>query len=109
MIGCVRWAFFLAVDFHGHFATLVRAGAYLIPYYILATPNSALWQMYIVCVGIVYACTGTGYLLSLVRTLPSRQSCVGCNISSHFLGSYFVACHIKCNVRSTYDEPGREV
>lgn len=67
MVVCGRWAFFLAVDFHGHFATLVRAAAYLIPYYILSTPNSALWQMYIVCVGIVYACTGTGYLLSLVR------------------------------------------
>jgi hypothetical protein len=65
----VRWAFFLAVDMHGHFATCMRAAAYLIPYYILATPNALLWQMYLVCAGIVYACTGTGYLLSLVWAL----------------------------------------
>lgn len=66
-----RSAFFLAVDLHGHFATCMRAAAYLIPYYILATPNSHLWQMYLVCMGITYACTGTGYLLSLVPTLIS--------------------------------------
>lgn len=64
---CDRLAFFLAVDFHSLFPVAMRAAAYLIPYYILATPNAALWQMYIVCVGIVYACTGTGYLLSLVN------------------------------------------
>lgn len=72
MVGC-RWAFFLAVDCHGHFATAVRAAAYLVPYYMLATPNAALWQMYLVCVAIIYACTGTGYLLSLVRS-PSLST-----------------------------------
>lgn len=67
-----RLAFFLAVDFHSLFAMAMRTAAYLIPFYILATPSAALWQMYIVCFGIVYACTGTGYLLSLVRLDPSN-------------------------------------
>ena len=64
---CARLAFFLAVDSYGHYATLMRALAYLLPWYLLAFPRAPFWRLALPCVGMVYACQGLAYLLSLVR------------------------------------------
>ena len=69
-----RLAFFLAVDFYGLYAVVMRALAYLIPWYMLAFPRAPFLRMAAPCAGMVYACTGLAYLLSLVRTEPHHAS-----------------------------------
>ena len=47
-------------------------------YYSFAQPRAVIWQMYLCTVAIVYACTGTAYLMSQVLTqfLPFEGFCL---------------------------------
>ena len=74
-----RLAFFLAVDTYGHYATVMRALAYLLPWYMLAFPRAPLWRLALPCAGMVYACTGLAYLLSLVL----RPPCLNARLWGH--------------------------
>lgn len=38
-------------------------------YYSFAQPRAVIWQMYLCTVAIVYACTGTAYLMSQVSAV----------------------------------------
>lgn len=40
----------------------------MVMYYSFAQPRAVIWQMYLCTVAIVYACTGTAYLMSQVLT-----------------------------------------
>ena len=70
-----RFAFFLAQDTFDHTGTLLKSLLYMVMYYSFAQPRAVIWQMYLCTVAIVYACTGTAYLMSQVLThlLPSEQ------------------------------------
>ena len=39
----------------------------MVMYYSFAQPRAVIWQMYLCTVAIVYACTGTAYLMSQVH------------------------------------------
>ncbi len=54
------------MDTYGHYASAMRAVAYLLPWYMLAFPRAPFWRLALPCAGMVYACTGLAYLLSLV-------------------------------------------
>ena len=62
-----RFAFFLALDTFDHTGTLLKSLLYMVMYYSFAQPRAVIWQMYLCTAAIVYACTGTAYLLSQVR------------------------------------------
>ena len=61
-----RFAFFLAQDTFDHTGTLLKSLLYMVMYYSFAQPRAVIWQMYLCTVAIVYACTGTAYLMSQV-------------------------------------------
>lgn len=65
-----RFAFFLAQDTFDHTGTLLKSGLYMVMYYSFAQPRAVIWQMYLCTVAIVYACTGTAYLMSQVTPAP---------------------------------------
>ncbi|KAK9815422.1 hypothetical protein WJX72_003407 [[Myrmecia] bisecta] len=71
--GLNKLAYFLALDTFDHSGTLMRSAVYLILYYSFAQPRAVIWQMYLVTVGIVYACTGTAYLLSQIMEPAASQ------------------------------------
>lgn len=65
-LGTCRFAFFLAQDTFDHTGTLLKSLLYMVMYYSFAQPRAVIWQMYLCTVAIVYACTGTAYLMSQV-------------------------------------------
>ena len=50
----------------------------MVMYYSFAQPRAVIWQMYLCTVAIVYACTGTAYLMSQVLSqfLPFEGFCL---------------------------------
>ncbi|KAL3137532.1 hypothetical protein ABBQ38_004816 [Trebouxia sp. C0009 RCD-2024] len=71
--GLNKFAFFLAQDTFDHTGTLLKSGLYMVMYYSFAQPRAVIWQMYLCTVAIVYACTGTAYLMSQVMEPASAQ------------------------------------
>ncbi|DBA93405.1 TPA: hypothetical protein ACH3X2_003675 [Trebouxia sp. C0005] len=71
--GLNKFAFFLAQDTFDHTGTLLKSLLYMVMYYSFAQPRAVIWQMYLCTVAIVYACTGTAYLMSQVMEPASAQ------------------------------------
>jgi len=69
-----RFAFFLAQDTFDHTGTLLKSLLYMVMYYSFAQPRAVIWQMYLCTVAIVYACTGTAYLMSQVGNASDLTS-----------------------------------
>ena len=67
-VNACRFALFLAKDTFDHNGTLLKSLLYMVMYYSFAQPRAVIWQMYLCTVAIVYACTGTAYLMSQVST-----------------------------------------
>ena len=51
----------------------IRAGIYLSTWYSFANPKAVLSQMYCICLGIYFACSGIGYVLALGLGPDSAQ------------------------------------
>ena len=68
----------------------MRAVAYLLPWYMLAFPRAPFWGLALPCVGMVYACTGLAYLLSLV----CRPPCSECQALDGCYAMHLQACPV---------------
>lgn len=67
-------AYFVALDAFDCVGLCIRAAAYLLMWTSFASPRAVLWQLYLVAVGLTYACTGASYVLSLWLGPASAQS-----------------------------------
>lgn len=71
--GLHRGAYFVALNVFDAAGSCVRAGAYLATWASFANPQGVLWQMYLVALGLYFACSGLGYILALALGPGSAQ------------------------------------
>ena len=71
--GLHRGAYFLALNIFDAAGSFIRAGSYLATWASFFNPQTVLWQMYLVALGIFFACSGVGYILALSLGPGSAQ------------------------------------